>query len=167
MEHWPKSLCWIGDWMLVLSMDVSYPECLVLSWVFLGQGKKPSRTNHADYKPSNFSKASRYSQKNREECDSLHCHILVVWSWETLISLTGFIGLFPNLRGRARKGNVSLGVYVISSLRLAFMAPFLLLSCVICMISVFAAIKWAYVKSSFKNPWDVVFSVLALCLAWK
>ena len=71
-----------------------------------------------------------------------------------MVSLADFIALFPNLRGRARKGSVRcLGVYVISAPRFAFRAPFPFRSYAMCMISVFTPIKWVkYVKPSLKNP---------------
>lgn len=70
-----------------------------------------------------------------------------------LVSLADFIGLFSNLRGRARKGNVRrLGIYVISSPRLVFRAPFPFCSYAMCMTSVFTPIKWVkYAKSSYKT----------------
>lgn len=90
-----------------------------------------------------------WSRKIWEEFDSLYCLILAVWSWQ--VGLADFIGLFSNLRGRARKGNVRrLGVYVISSPRLVFRAPFPFCSYAMRMTSVFTPIKWVkYVKSSF------------------
>lgn len=99
-----------------------------------------------------------WSQKTWEEFDSLYCHIPAVWSGAGWLVFQASSYCFSILKGPARKVNVrSLEAYVISSLRRVFRALFPLHSPVTCMLSVSSPTKCAYMKSSSRNPWDVVF----------
>lgn len=167
MEHWPNSLCWVGDWgsfFQLMSVTLCTRLCPGCSWA---NGRCHQEQIVQNAMPSSFSKVSKCGVRF-EECFLVFTATYWPVVSDQLTSLTGFTVLFSNLRGRVRKGDVrSLGAYVTSSLRHAFRAPSPLRGCVICVILVFAPIRWACMKSSFRNPWDVVLSMLALCLAWK